>query len=90
LKLIRYIRIPLLAMLFFTLLATLSEKYLLSERNGLQSIEKFNNAFRQKQVMTRDILGEISEKLDISASNPEVPVFEKLSYLNDLFEKRNF
>jgi len=89
LKLIRYIRIPLLAMLFFTLLATLSEKYLLSERNGLQSIEKFNNAFRQKQVMTRDILGEISEKLDISASNPEVPVFEKLSYLNDLFEKND-
>jgi two-component system, NtrC family, nitrogen regulation sensor histidine kinase NtrY len=87
LKLIRYIRIPLLAMLLFALLAALSEKYLLGEKNGLESIEKFNTVFRQKLEMTRNILENISVKLDTSAINTEQSKLQKLSFLNDLFEK---
>jgi two-component system nitrogen regulation sensor histidine kinase NtrY len=86
LKLIRYIRIPLLVMLFFTLLASLSERYLLSEKNGLESIEKFRVTFRQKLDMTHDILNEVSVKL---ATADSIPAFEKLSFFNDLFAKKD-
>jgi signal transduction histidine kinase len=74
-------------MIFFTLLAVISESYLLSERNGLESIEKFRNSFKQKLGTTLDIMEDISAKLDTATENKDIAVNEKLSYLNNLFEE---
>lgn len=88
-KFIRYIRYPLAAMVFFALLAVLSERILLSDRNGVKSIQSFCDSFRQKQQKTSYILGEIAVKLDSIKSDSNVLVSQTLSYLNNFYEKDN-
>ncbi len=87
-KLIKYIRIPLLAFILFGLLAGVSEKVLLSEKNGMKSIETFVENFKKKQVETQQLVGEIVTKINQSDQDGDSLIFEKLSYLNHLFEKR--
>lgn len=86
-KLIRYIQIPLIALFVFVALAIFAEHFLLSEKNGVNNIEKFGETFRQKQLIAQNILNEISSKLEVIDSSSEALVFEKLSFINDLAEE---
>ncbi|HPB05640.1 MAG TPA: hypothetical protein PKX60_05325, partial [Prolixibacteraceae bacterium] len=60
-KIIRYIWPHLVAFSIFLVFAFVSEQYLLSDKNGTESIDRFRKAFLHKQQQASGIMDEVEQ-----------------------------
>jgi hypothetical protein len=67
----------------FLVFAFVSEQYLLSDKNGTESIDRFRKAFLHKQQQASDIMDEVEQVLLSDKTSDRSKIFESLSYLDE-------
>ncbi len=88
-KIIRYIWPHLVAFSIFLVFAFVSEQYLLSDKNGTESIDRFRKAFLHKQQQASDIIDEVEQVLLSDKTSDRSKIFESLSYLDEYHHDNN-
>nr|HPR60931.1 hypothetical protein [Prolixibacteraceae bacterium] len=86
-RITRYISIPVLLFTIFLVLAVLTENYVLSGGIRPADVKRFNKTLHSKLEQIDVLMSKVASELDTTVQKQNVPIFNRLSSVNNLFEE---